>query len=71
MPIEVIASLMQTLPEISADATRLALPRSCDQTEAFRPYSVSLASRIASYSVRKVITGITGPNVSSCIKRML
>src|SRR3954470_21446546 len=53
------------LPASTARATRKARPRFSVQMEPDSPYSVSLASRIASASSSNGTTATTGPKISS------
>ena len=57
--------MTERLPASTPRATRRARPTSRVQIEPDRPYSVSLASRIASASSSNGITATTGPNTSS------
>jgi hypothetical protein len=57
--------LMPTMPTSSAPATRHTRARSREKKYEARPYSVSLASAMASASVLKRNSGATGPKISS------
>src|SRR6476619_1399549 len=57
--------LTERLPDSTPRATRSARPTSRVQIDPDRPYSVSLASLIASASSSKGSTATTGPNTSS------
>src|SRR6201999_4659898 len=61
----VITSLMLTAPQSSCSATSLARSKSRENTDALRPYSLSLASRIASETLPTFMIGSVGPKVSS------
>ena len=63
-------SLVQTMPESIWWAIRSPCSRSAVQTDAPRPNSESLARAIASSSESTVITGTTGPKISSRMIRM-
>ena len=58
-------SLIQTCPNSSAFATRIALPMSDVKTDDARPYGVSLAHWTAVSSSEKRWTVTTGPKISS------
>ncbi len=61
---------MWQMPDSMRCATAMARPMSRENTAADKPYSLSLASRIASSSVSKRSTETMGPNDSSRYTRM-
>ena len=58
--------LMPTIPDLMRAATRWPRDGSPVHTVANRPYLMSLAMRIASFSSSNGITVTTGPKISSC-----
>ena len=63
-------SLIDTTPATSSRCSRAAVSVLRVQPLAVSPYSLSLASRIASSSDATAMTGSTGPNVSSRMTRI-
>src|SRR6267142_761155 len=60
-----LLELIEMVPVSSARATRIARPAFEVQIDPDRPYTVSLAIRIASASSANGITAATGPKISS------